>query len=146
MLLAGCGDNSQLPEQASTGSNPTIPAPQKSYIPTVNIAPAKGWPHDGKPEAAASLAANTFAKDLEHPRWLYVLPNGDVLVAESNGPERPDDAKGVKGWIMAPYRSGRGPARKAPTASRCCATPTATASPKPQRVPHRTSIRLLAWR
>ncbi|HEY6382364.1 MAG TPA: sorbosone dehydrogenase family protein, partial [Pseudolabrys sp.] len=39
-----------------------------------------------------------FAKGLEHPRWLFVLPNGDVLVAESNAPQRPDDAKGIKGW------------------------------------------------
>lgn len=99
LLLAGCGDNSQLPEQASTGSNPTIPPPQKSYIPTVNIAPANGWPDNGKPKPAASLAVNAFAQGLEHPRWLYVLPNGDVLVAESDGPERPDDAKGIKGWI-----------------------------------------------
>jgi hypothetical protein len=52
LLLAGCGDSSKLPEQATTGPNPTIPPPQKSYIPTVNIAPAKGWPPDGKPKAA----------------------------------------------------------------------------------------------
>jgi glucose/arabinose dehydrogenase len=97
--LAGCGDSSKLPEQASTGPNPTIPAPQKSYIPTVNIAPARGWPQDGKPKPAANLAVNAFAKGLEHPRWLYVLPNGDVLVAESDGPARPEEAKGVKGWI-----------------------------------------------
>jgi glucose/arabinose dehydrogenase len=99
LLAAGCGDSSKLPEQASTGENPAIPAPNKSYIPTVNIAPAKGWPENGKPTAAAGLTVNAFAKGLEHPRWVFVLPNGDVLVAESNGPERPADAKGVKGWI-----------------------------------------------
>jgi glucose/arabinose dehydrogenase len=112
LLLAGCGDNSQLPEQASTGSNPTIPAPQKSYIPTVNIAPAKGWPDGAKPKAAASLAANAFAKGLEHPRWLYVLPNGDVLVAESDGPERPEDAKGIKGWIYGAVQKRAGAGTK----------------------------------
>ena len=41
-----------------------------------------------------------FAGKLDHPRWLYVLPNGDVLVAETNAPPKPDDAKGIKGWIM----------------------------------------------
>src|SRR5262245_51077989 len=99
MLLGACGDNAKLPEQASTGLNPTIPAPTRTFIPTVNIATARGWPQDGKPKATGNLSVNAFAKDLEHPRWLYVLPNGDVLVAESNGPERPEDAKGIKGWI-----------------------------------------------
>src|SRR5262249_21105553 len=99
LLLAGCGDSSKLPEHASVGPNPTIPPPEKSYIPTVNIARAKGWPRDGKPTAAATLAVNAFAKDLDHPRWLYVLPNGDVLVAESTGPRRPGDNRGVKGWL-----------------------------------------------
>ena len=103
--MTACGDSSKLPEQASTGANPTIPAPQKSYIPTVKIAPAKGWPQNGTPKAASNLAVNIFANGLEHPRWLYVLPNGDVLVAESDGPQRPEDAKGIKGWIYkAPWR------------------------------------------
>ena len=99
LLVAACGDSAKLPEQASTGPNPTIPAPNKTLIPTVNIASAKGWSHDGKPKAAANLGVNAFANDLEHPRWLYVLPNGDVLVAESNAPQRPDDVKGIKGWV-----------------------------------------------
>jgi glucose/arabinose dehydrogenase len=99
LVLAGCGDSSKLPEQATIGPNPTIPAPQKSYIPTVKIAPAKGWPQDGKPKVAADLAVNAFAKGLEHPRWLHVLPNGDVLVAESDGPKGSEEAKGLKGWI-----------------------------------------------
>lgn len=99
LVLSSCGDSAKLPEEASTGANPTIPAPRKSYIPTVSIAPAKGWPEGSKPQAAAGLAVNAFAKGLEHPRWLFVLPNGDVLVAESDGPKRPEDGKGVKGWI-----------------------------------------------
>lgn len=41
-----------------------------------------------------------FARCLDHPRWLYVLPNGDVLVAESNAPPKPEDGKGIKGWLM----------------------------------------------
>jgi glucose/arabinose dehydrogenase len=98
-FLAACGDAAKLPEEVSIGPNPVIPAPYTSYIPTVNIAPAKGWPAGGKPRAAAGLLVNEFAKGLEHPRWLFVLPNGDVLVAESDGPKRPEDGKGPKGWI-----------------------------------------------
>jgi glucose/arabinose dehydrogenase len=99
LLLAGCGDNAKLPEQASVGANPTIPQPTKSYIPTVKIAPAKGWSADGKPTAAPNLSVNGFAKGLEHPRWLFELPNGDVLVAESNAPQRPGEGKGIRGWV-----------------------------------------------
>jgi glucose/arabinose dehydrogenase len=116
MSLTGCGDSSKLPDQATIGPNPTIPPPQKSLIPTVSIAPAKGWPDNGKPKAAANLAVNAFAKGLEHPRWLYILPNGDVLVAESDGPERPEDSKGVKGWIYTTVQKWAGAAN--PSADR----------------------------
>src|SRR5664279_5233888 len=61
--------------------------------------PAKGWPAGATPMAAAGLAVNAHATGLDHPRWIYVLPNGDVLVAESNGPSRPDDGGGIKGWV-----------------------------------------------
>lgn len=99
LMLAGCGDNAKLPEQAATGSSPQIPQPNKSLIPTVNIAPAEGWRDNGKPTPASGLAVNALAKNLDHPRWLYVLPNGDVLVAESNAPKRPEEGKGIKGFI-----------------------------------------------
>jgi glucose/arabinose dehydrogenase len=108
VLLSACGDNATLPEQASIGANPTIPAPRQSYIPTVSIAIAKGWPDGGKPTAAAGLTVNEFAKGLEHPRWLFVLPNGDVLVAESDGPKRPEDSKGLKGWIFGTVQKWAG--------------------------------------
>src|SRR5262245_66140403 len=88
LLVSACGDNAKLAEQATTGPNPVLPAPNKTLIPTVNIATAKGWPDDEKPKAAAGLGVNAFAKKLEHPRRLFVLPNGDVLVAESNAPAR----------------------------------------------------------
>ena len=91
---------SRLPQAAGFGPNPTLPAPQKSLIPTVNIAPAVGWPSGAQPIAAHGTRVNEFAGDLDHPRWLYVLPNGDVLVAESNAPPKPDGAKGIRGWIM----------------------------------------------
>jgi glucose/arabinose dehydrogenase len=92
-------ESAKLAETASFGPSPTLPEPSKVPIPTVNIAHAKGWPEGAKPTAASGLAVNAFASGLEHPRWLFVLPNGDVLVAESNGPPRPEDAKGVKGFV-----------------------------------------------
>src|SRR3954468_661022 len=111
LVLTACGDNAKLPEQAANGEHPTLPEPNKRLIPTVHIATAKGWPDGGKPTPSAGLSVNAFAGNLGHPRWLYVLPNGDVLVAESNAPEnRPDDAKGLKGWFyrLAQKRAGAG--------------------------------------
>src|SRR5438874_2241312 len=102
------GDTAKLPEIAATGPSPSLPEPIKTLIPTVHIAPAKGWPAGTKPVAAAGLTVNAFALGLEHPRWLYVLPNGDVLVAESNGPPRPEDAKGIKGFVYRAVQARAG--------------------------------------
>jgi hypothetical protein len=100
LLLAACGETATLPLSAGTGSQPTLPSPQQTWIPTVNIAPALGWPPAMTPKAAAGTQVAAFASELDHPRWLHVLPNGDVLVAETNAPPKPDDAKGIKGWLM----------------------------------------------
>lgn len=100
LSLAACGEVATLPEQAGVGPHPILPSPNPTLIPTVHIAPAKGWPTGVTPKAAAGLAVNAFASGLDHPRWLYVLPNGDVLVAETNAPPKPEDSKGIKGWIM----------------------------------------------
>ena len=89
LALAGCADKAMLPPVASTGPAPALPQPVKSLIPTVDIAPAKGWPAGVTPRAASGFAVAAFATGLTHPRWLYVLPNGDVLVAESNSPPKP---------------------------------------------------------
>ncbi|AZF22645.1 sorbosone dehydrogenase family protein [Pseudomonas sp. R3-52-08] len=98
--LAACGESSTLQVADGTGPSPRLPEPNKTLIPTVNIAPAVGWPDGAKPTAAAGTQVTAFAEGLEHPRWLYVLPNGDILVAETNAPPKPDDAKGVRGWVM----------------------------------------------
>src|SRR5262245_32776114 len=110
LLLAGCGDTAQLPPQADMGPDPTLPAPNRTLIPTVNVAPAVGWPNGGMPVAAPGLAVNAFAGGLDHPRWLYVLPNGDVLVAETNAPARAEEESGVVGWIegLIMNRAGAG--------------------------------------
>ncbi|MBC3198680.1 PQQ-dependent sugar dehydrogenase [Pseudomonas poae] len=98
--LAACGESSTLQVSDGTGPSPKLPQPNKTLIPTVNIAPAIGWPEGAKPTAAAGTQVAAFAEGLDHPRWLYVLPNGDVLVAETNAPPKPDDAKGIRGWVM----------------------------------------------
>lgn len=98
--LAACGESSTLQVSDGTGPSPKLPEPNKTLIPTVNIAPAIGWPEGAKPTAAAGTQVAAFAEGLDHPRWLYVLPNGDVLVAETNAPPKPDDSKGIRGWVM----------------------------------------------
>jgi glucose/arabinose dehydrogenase len=96
---AGCGERATLPESAGTGPAPVLPPPHATLIPTVNIARAVGWPAGARPTTAAGLAVAAYGTGLDHPRWLHVLPNGDVLVAESNAPRVPDAAGGVKAWI-----------------------------------------------
>ena len=100
LLLVGCGDLARLPVAAGTGPEPELPPPRRSVLPTVNIAPAVGWPPGAQPQGAFGTEVKPFATGLDHPRWLLVLANGDVLVAESNAPDRPDDAPGLRGWIM----------------------------------------------
>ena len=82
------------------GPHPALPEPESTLIPTVNVAPAAPWTGQAAPLAAPGFAVRAYARDLAHPRWLYVLPNGDVLVAETNAPSKPDDGKGIKGAIM----------------------------------------------
>jgi glucose/arabinose dehydrogenase len=84
----------------SLGPAPQLPAAHKGLLPTVQVAAAKGWSTGEHPAAAPGLTVTAFATGLSHPRWLYVLPNGDVLVAETNAPDRPQDGKGIKGRVM----------------------------------------------
>jgi glucose/arabinose dehydrogenase len=100
------GDTAKLSDTASLGPSPTLPEPTKSLILTVHIAFAKGWTEGGTPIAASGLAVDALASGLDHPRWLYVLPNGDVLVAESNAPaDRPEEGKGIKGKVYQEVQS-----------------------------------------
>jgi glucose/arabinose dehydrogenase len=145
-LLSACGDAAKLPDQAGIGPNPTIPPPNTTLIPTVNIAAAKGWPEGTQPTPASDLAVNAYATGLDHPRWLYVLPNGDVLVAETNGPDRPEDAKGIKGFFfhVAQKWAGAG----VPSANRITLLRDTDGDGLRRREPcsSKTSIRLSAWR
>ena len=100
-LIAACAmEAARLPFSAGVGPDPTLPPPVRTTLPTVKIAEAKGWPKDVRPSAIAGTAVTAFAGGLVHPRWVYVLPNGDVLVAETNAPERPEEGKGVKAQVM----------------------------------------------
>lgn len=99
VVAAGC-ESARLPSSAGVGPDPALPPPNPTRIPTVHIAPAKGWPADVTPIAVPGTTVAAFAAGLEHPRWLYVLPNGDVLVAESAAPPQPEEYEGLKGVVM----------------------------------------------
>ncbi|MBO9624224.1 MAG: sorbosone dehydrogenase family protein [Sphingomonas sp.] len=91
-------DHARVSEQAVAGRVPQLTEPRTQDIPTVGIAKPVGWAAGEKPTPAAGLQVAAFADKLEHPRWLYRLPNGDVLVAESNSPPR--EGGGITGWVM----------------------------------------------
>lgn len=109
LTLAAAAADAQSPP-VGFGPDPVLPKPEKSLLPTVNIATAKGWSQGQTPTAASGLAVAAFAADLAHPRWLYVLPNGDVLVAETNS--QPKESTGVKDWVTKQVMkvAGAGPA------------------------------------
>jgi len=98
------------------GPAPVIPPPRTSLIPQINVVESIGWGAGESPVAAAGLATNAFASGLDHPRWLHVLPNGDVLVAETNAPPRPDQATGIRGWFFKRFQRKAGGA--VPSANR----------------------------
>jgi glucose/arabinose dehydrogenase len=114
--LAGCGATARLTVADGTGPTPVLPAPSGSLLPTVNVVSAKGWSDKEKPMAAEGTMVSAFARGLDHPRWLYVLPNGDVLVAETNAPPRSSGYKGLKGWFFKRYQKKAGGA--VPSANR----------------------------
>jgi glucose/arabinose dehydrogenase len=108
--LAACNDAKETATVAQTyGPSPTLPPPEHSWIPTVDIAPVNRWPNGARPVAANGMTVNVFAAGLDHPRTVYVLPNGDVLVAESNAPPK-QGGMSIKGFIygLAQSRAGAG--------------------------------------
>ncbi|SDY91379.1 hypothetical protein SAMN04487939_108138 [Lysobacter sp. yr284] len=101
LACAGCGERAALQVADGTGPAPQLPKPNPTLVPTVDVAPAVGWRDGARPTPAPGLAVNAFAQGLDHPRWLYVLPNGDVLVAESNAPRSEHKPSGIKAWFAA---------------------------------------------
>jgi glucose/arabinose dehydrogenase len=98
--LSAVSDKATLPESATFGPNPTLPKPKKERIPTVHIATAEGWPEGTTPKAATGFQVTAYAAGFEHCRWLYVLPNGDVLVAETDKPAQPALRISLRGLAM----------------------------------------------
>jgi glucose/arabinose dehydrogenase len=107
-ILSGGGTTPPQDPSVGYGPNPELPPPDQSLIPVVNPPNAVGWAEGQKPVAAEGMQVVAFATDLDHPRWVYVLPNGDVLVAETNAPERPNDAQGIKGFFFKLFQKQAG--------------------------------------
>ncbi len=94
------------------GSDPVLPKPKPTLIPTINIAEATGWPGGATPKPAKGLKVNAFARDLDHPRWMHLLPNGDILVAETNAPAKKDSGFSLRKVFMAQAMKRAGAATK----------------------------------
>ena len=95
LVLAACGDTANLTVDEGSGPDPVLPEPSTGLLPTTHFADAEPWRGDQKPTAMQGAEVVAFAQGLDHPRWLHVLPNGDVLVAEANKPPNPDKSGGI---------------------------------------------------
>jgi len=102
--LAGAASATDYP--IGFGPNPVLPQPHKTMLPTVKIAGVVGWPAGATPTPAPGFTVTALARGLPHPRWLYVLPNNDVLVAETDGPATKPN--GLRGWIEHAVMSSAG--------------------------------------
>lgn len=100
LLLAACGSPSSRAPELAMGPDPALPAPVKSLLPTVSVAKAEGWPEGRMPTAASGLRVNEFAGGFDHPRWLHVMPNGDVLVAETDNPGTDKTGGGIRSFFQ----------------------------------------------
>ncbi|MFT9441333.1 MAG: sorbosone dehydrogenase family protein [Acetobacter papayae] len=104
-------EQARLPLASGFGPTPTLPSPNPTLVPTINVATPVGWEKEQTPHPARGLAVHAFATGLDHPRWLYTLPNGDILVAETNSPGTDIDtlknkaARFVMGWAGAGEKS-----------------------------------------
>jgi glucose/arabinose dehydrogenase len=117
LALAACGKSeSQTTSAVGYGYNPALPAPNKTLLPTVKVSPVNRWANGATPTAAAGFQVKAFASGLDHPRWLLVLPNGDVLVAETNGPGEKKKGFSLKGWVEGLLMAKAG--AKVPSANR----------------------------
>jgi len=109
------GDPADLPLEQVTGADPQLADPDPQTIPTVDVARPIGWPDGATPVVAAGLAVNRFAEGLEHPRVIYTMPNGDILVAEANAPDRIlGGGNAISNWIAGLLFSRAGAAVPSP--------------------------------
>ncbi|KSV78157.1 hypothetical protein N182_20975 [Sinorhizobium sp. GL2] len=113
-IVAGVGlvvlsrPEATVPIEQTFGPDPVLVEPKAEWIPSVNIAEATPWPQGAMPTSPEGLVVNEYAEGLEHPRWLHVLPNGDVLVAESNAPPKPDEGFSVRALFMGLFQARAG--------------------------------------
>jgi glucose/arabinose dehydrogenase len=116
LALVACGDKSKIPLAQEIGPAPVLPPPTRTLIPTVKVAEAIGWLAGTAPAAAPGLRVTPFATGLTHPRWLLTLPNGDVLVAETNAPKPPPQYEdhSIRGAIMRMFFNKAGAAVPSP--------------------------------
>ncbi len=84
--LSACNERAKLDPRQQTGSEPVLPAPRDFLMPPMQVPTGVGWPGSGHPVVASGLKIEKMADGLLHPRQLLALPNGDVLVVESNSP------------------------------------------------------------
>ncbi|WP_419953844.1 PQQ-dependent sugar dehydrogenase [Methylobacterium sp.] len=101
-------EKASLEASAGIGPDPTLPAPNPTLMPTVNIARVARWENGAKPKPAAGLQVAAYAAGFDHPRWMYLLPNGDVLVAEANKPKTDDPSTGIADWVADKVKSMAG--------------------------------------
>jgi glucose/arabinose dehydrogenase len=100
--LAACDDDDKTDPNSQIGANPTLPAIRQYLFPPMHVAKVTGWKDGETPSVPEGFKIEALASGLHHPRNLYVLPNGDILVSESKAPypqpiKRPKDL--VMGWI-----------------------------------------------
>lgn len=112
-FVLACGSSAHLPIAAGFGSSPELPRPETSLIPLINVVTARGWGAGQQPTAATGLQVAAFATQLNHPRWLYVLPNGDVLVAETNAPPS-ESPGGIRNFLFKRLQKRAGGAVPSP--------------------------------
>jgi glucose/arabinose dehydrogenase len=100
--FTGCDNNGGDPKN-QIGANPVLPEPQQYLLPPIHIARIANWGQGEKPTVPQGLQVRALATDLQHPRSVYALPNGDVLVVETSGPKapinRPKDL--IMGWVQS---------------------------------------------
>lgn len=100
------GDEAQLTLEETTGVEPKLSHVRSELIPTINVVEAEPWGNKDAPVAAEGLKVERYADELDHPRTIFRLPNGDILVAETNSPPR--ENKGIEGWVMRNLMSKAG--------------------------------------
>ena len=132
LVLGMVASMTRAAEQPGYGATPQIPEPKESWLPILKWSVAsEPWPEGMTPKAAEGLSVQAFAKDLKHPRWLHVLPNGDVLVAESNKPPQEESSMGIRRWVAEKVMGSAG--ANTPSANRISLSPSAAYRVSPTR-------------